>query len=196
MTTPPLDARAPLVLRPLTAEDVPSVLAIADEQLGSGYLDASWLAAHIGRDDLRCDVAHIGAEVAGFSLMEVASPHVIAARLQGDTAWFTGAYGAHALIGYRSLTAVSAAHQGRGVANALVEHGLAVLATRVPLVVCEAWRSTTTHIGPTLERHGYRVVREVPRYWEEESVRLGSSCRRCGAPPCGCTAVFYVRTFD
>lgn len=184
------------MLRPLTAADVPSALAIADEQLGPGYLDVSGLAAHIDSDERLCDVACIGATVAGFSLMEVASPQVIAARLLGGRAWFTREYGGHARIGYRSLTAVGAAHQGRGVANALVEHGLAVLAQRVRLVVCEAWRSTTTHIGRTLERHGYRVVREVPRYWAEESVRRGYACRRCGAPPCGCSAVFYVRTFE
>lgn len=191
-----LNARGPLVLGPLTAEEVPSVLAIADEQLGPGYLDASWLARHIERAERFCDVARIGGAVAGFSLMEVASPHVIASRLQGDLAWFTSAYGGHARIGYRSLTAVGDAHQGRGVANALVAHGLAVLAQRVPIVVCEAWKSTTTHIGRTLERHGYRVVREIPGYWAEASVRLGYDCRRCGAPPCACSAVFYVRTFD
>lgn len=173
-----------------------AVLAIADARFGQGFLSRSALLPYLQSETHICQVALYEGQVVGFSLMEMGSPQAIAPRLKGESAWFLQYFNAYSRLAYRSLTAVAQAFEGRGIAHFLVSQGLAFLSDKVEAVICDAWKSSYTHIGKVLERNGYRVLREVPLYWAAESVEQQYQCAVCGQPPCECTAVFYARFFQ
>lgn len=175
---------------------VESVLQIANEQFGEGFMAASELEQYIDSDTHFCHVVLYGATVVGFSLMQVGTLPEIARKMKGEADWFLQYFSTYSRLAYRSLTAVAAAFKGRGIANLLVKEGLAFLSHRAQVVVCDAWKSSFTHIGKILERNGYQVIKEVPDYWHRESLQQQYQCAVCGTPPCRCTAVFYAKFFD
>jgi len=173
-----------------------SILKICAEQLGQGFLDPEVLASYLEHPSKFCQVVLLDDEVIGFSLMEISPCAQIAKKMKQAEQWFLDYFSAYDKIGYRSLTAVDKAFEGKGVASFLVKKGLDFLSQKVNVVVCDAWKSEHTHIGSILERNACEPLYEVPHFWTAESMQQNYQCRACGTPPCTCTAVIYARFFD
>jgi diaminopimelate decarboxylase len=178
----------------LSQSFIDPILKIADQQLGNGFLNREFLSSYINNNERYCQLALDGETVVGFSLMEIGNCTEIASKFKSGSYWFLEYFSAYEQIGYRSLTAVSADFEGRGIASLLVEKGLELLSGKVEVVVCDAWKSETNFIGNILERNGYEPVREIPFYWNSDSIKTGYSCKACGNP-CSCTAVIYAKFF-
>lgn len=176
--------------------DLDFVLKISQEQFGNGFLDESLLRTYLDNKDKFCHVVKDSKQVLGFSLMEIGARNEIANKMKGQKQWFLDYFSAYNRIAYRSLTAVSTSFEGRGVASFLVKEGLVFLSDKAELVVCDAWKSDSTHIGNILERNAYKAVKEVPFYWASESIHNQYQCSLCAAPPCKCTAVIYAKYFN
>lgn len=175
---------------------IPSILKICTEQLGNGFLAPELLLSYLNSPSKYCHVVLLEEQVIGFSLMEISPRIQIAKKMKQAEQWFLDYFSAYDNIGYRSLTAVDKSFEGKGVASFLVQQGLAFLSAKVPVVVCDAWKSEHTHIGSILERNGCEPLKEVPYFWTTESIQQNYQCGFCGAPPCECTAVIYARFFD
>lgn len=181
---------------PLELEHITAVLNLSEEQMGKGFLSQKDLLAFINCPNRFGQVVLDNGRVLGFSLMEIVDCISLAKRMKGAEQWFLAYFAAYEKIGYRSLTAVAASAQGQGVASCLVRSGLETLSKQVKVVVCDAWKSNHTHIGNILIKHGYKVLREAPNFWKEDSLTQGYTCSKCGTPPCQCTAVFYGCFFE
>ena len=190
-----MDTTLTYVLTAFTNNHINSILAICQQQLGKGFLSRETLTTYLNQTDKFCFVALAGEQVVGFSLMEIAPRDVIASKMKSAQTWFSNHFKAYEQIGYRSLTAVDPTFEGRGVASLLVKEGLAFLGTKVDVVICDAWKSETTHIGNILERNGYEPLKEIPYFWTSESINEQYNCSVCGAPPCSCSAVIYAKFF-
>ncbi len=175
---------------------IDSVIEISCLQMGQDFIHKEDLLPYLNNDTKFCQLIKIGTVIAGFSLMEIADIQVIAAKIKVEKAWFENYFKEYDQMGYRSVTAVHPAFEGRGVASALVKNGLQQLAQKVSVVVCEAWKSSHTAIGPILERCGYVQLKEIPYYWAADSIHLQYKCSHCGAPPCACTAIIYAAFFE
>jgi diaminopimelate decarboxylase len=174
---------------------IEAVMRVSIARFGTDFLSEAELRTYLDSTTHFCQVFLQDGEVLGFSLMEVGDCEQIARRMKGQADWFLRHFAAYERLAYRSLTAVAKEAEGRGVATALVREGLAFLATRAEVVVCDAWKSDHTHIGGVLERNGYALIKEVPDYWAADSQAVGYTCCYCGAPPCRCTAVIYAKFF-
>lgn len=181
---------------PLAMEHVEDILALAEEQMGKGFLQKETLLQHLHQVDHFGQVVVEEGRVLGFSLMEIVDRKSLAQRMKGAEQWFLAYFAAYEQLGYRSLTAVAATAQGRGIGSCLVKEGLALLSQKVPVVVCDAWHSSHPSAGHVLLQNGYKALRKFPHYWREESLQQGYTCSHCGAPPCQCTAVIYGCFFE
>ncbi len=82
--------------------------------------------------------------------------------------------------------------QGKGLGAMLSEKSIEVLrklGTRG--VVCHSWKESPHNSSSRyLEKMGFLVLAEHPRYWKD----VDYNCTRCGSPPCQCTALeMYLR---
>lgn len=180
----------------LDSTQTEAVLHICNQQLGSGFLSLQQLQQYINNTNQFCHLAWYQQEVVGFSFMEIGDYTMIADKMKSGKDWFLEYFAPYNNIGYRSLTAVKKGFEGRGIASFLVKQGLDFLATKVEVVVCDAWKSNKTHIGSILERHAYHALKEIPHFWTADSIQEQYSCGVCGAPPCECTAVIYAKFFQ
>lgn len=174
---------------------IDAVLKISNKQLGNGFLSRELLLTYIDNPDKFCQIVLDEDTLLGFSLMEIGSCAEIATKFKSESEWFLDYFAAYKRIAYRSLTAVSAAFEGNGIASLLVKKGLEFLSEKAEVVVCDAWKSGTTFIGNILERNGYKPIREVPLYWTADSINYQYQCKVCGNPPCTCVAVIYANFF-
>lgn len=180
----------------LEEKHLSEILTICEQQLGNGFLEAAVLQTYLNSENKFCHVVLYAQQVIGFSLMEISTRTTIAQKMKNEENWFLRHFAAYNQIGYRSLTAVAKDFEGNGVASFLVKKGLIFLSTKVPVVVCDAWKSNKTHIGSILKRNDCEALREVPYFWTAESIKQQYNCTICGTPPCQCTAIIYARYFD
>lgn len=180
----------------LEKKHLSTVLAISQQQLGVGFLDPILLETYLKAADQFCHVVLHNDQVIGFSLMEISHRTIVAQKMKQAEQWFLDYFKDYDYIGYRSLTAVDRRFEGKGVASFLVKNGLQFLSQKVPVVVCDAWKSANTHIGSILEKNACQPLKEVPHFWAMESIQHNYECSICGTPPCQCTAIIYARFFD
>ena len=175
---------------------IDAVLEISRLQLGNDFITKEDLLPYINDDSKTCQLLRLESIIVGFSLMEIAPKGLIGQKMNVEQAWLDEYLKDYDSIGYRSVTAVHPAYEGKGIASALVQNGLHYLSQKVSVVLCEAWKSSHTHIANILERNGYTALKEIPYYWTADSIKLQYECSHCGAPPCACTAVIYAAFFD
>ncbi|MEX0966154.1 MAG: hypothetical protein WD077_02875 [Bacteroidia bacterium] len=182
----------------LAPQHIDDLLKIAEEQLGSGYLNPHFLKSHLDDDNLIALVALVGDEVAGFSLMELCSVDDLAKKVEVERSWLDINFVNFDPIGYRKITAVKKSLSGRGIGSLLVAAGMAELQKHSKAVVSVAWKSSDggVHIGKLAQKHDWIPMREIAHYWREDSIKNQYSCSSCGQPPCTCSAVVYAKFYN
>ncbi|HLY32873.1 MAG TPA: GNAT family N-acetyltransferase [Ktedonobacterales bacterium] len=91
--------------------------------------------------------------------------------------------------------AVSPAHQGRGVATQLIAHGMKELANQgAEHLYSLAWVSGQSgcHLCGVLTALGFREIREIERFWYQDSLANGYTCLVCGHP-CECAVRVMIQ---
>lgn len=179
----------------LQKDHLNAIFQICETQFGADFLSPTLLNSYLEASNKFCHVVLYEQQVIGFSLMQVSSREELAEKMQGEKEWFLNYFAAYPQIGYRSLTAVAKGFEGNGVASFLVQKGLTFLSNKVDVVICDAWKSTTVHIGSIPERNHCLPIKEIANFWTKESLEQNYYCNACGQPPCGCTAVIYAHFF-
>lgn len=90
-----------------------------------------------------------------------------------------------------SSVVVSEGQRGKGIATALIEDVL--LEHPQEKVYIYAWRKGgVLLLQPVLNRLGFQMKEEKPKYWYRDSVERAYNCPECGNP-CYCSAVIYEK---
>ncbi|MBN2742912.1 MAG: GNAT family N-acetyltransferase [Marinilabiliaceae bacterium] len=84
-------------------------------------------------------------------------------------------------------------HQGLG--DGLLSASLALpQLSSCAYVVGYAWKQVDrVPVHHQFVRHGFLPMMEMPMFWYNDSLAKGYHCDLCGAPPCNCSAVFYLK---
>jgi len=179
--------------------DVIRVLQIAEQQLGDAYIDESHLETNnesialcvrvqetaVGFVTARIVPASQFLAMVQESLVEdTATLRPLQRRIVGETN-----------IGLVASSAVSPKFTGRGLGGEVIGRCIEELEQRgANVIVATAWMNRDgVRAGSILECRGFHKLLDIQNYWEKDSVKKGYSCPNCGAPPCHCTAVLYIR---
>lgn len=178
-----------VTVRPANPSDTLSILRIADDQLGSGYVDQKSVASVEGTDGFSL-VAEVAGEVVGFAFcLRLDRDEAVAMTRQAPPRYLQYAD----VAGVIKTVAVAKPLQGRGVGTALAKAAIERFrAERIRVLFSVAWKTDSgINIAGVLEGRGFSRVAEIARYWRDESIDSSFECPECGEPPCECSAVIY-----
>jgi GNAT superfamily N-acetyltransferase len=182
------------VIRPLADDDLSQALPLAEEAVGTGWVTADDLTPGPGR---RVVVAEVDGRVVGVASGRLDGPgaligHRHAAVREAMRAAL--APGDRTLL-LLDLAAVAPGARGRGLYRALLDDRIARGAREgAALAVAFGWTPPDgCHIAPAMERGGFTARAEVAGFFRDASVAADARCPACGPPPCGCSAVLFVR---
>jgi ribosomal protein S18 acetylase RimI-like enzyme len=181
-------------IRKATVEDFPTVIRIADEQLGSGYLTKERLKKTLDEDlsDEIIVAEHNSTKnIIGFSLYKHISyedAEEISKGHQFRNMMFASA------IGYIATVATDECFKKYGIGTALIEKSISNMKENgINCFISTAWKHAgIINIGSVLENLGFTKELEIPKYWYESSIREGFNCPQCGNP-CVCSCVIYTK---
>lgn len=181
-------------IRRANVSDFPSVIKIADVQLGDDYLTKERLQKTLDKDltdEILVAVENATDSVVAFCLYKQISYDEATKICQGNklrNLMFAEN------IGYVATVATKEEFKHLGIATALVKRCLDDLRNDgVTCFISTAWKHAgITNIASVLESHGFIREFEMPKYWYESSLREGYSCPRCGNP-CTCSCVLYTK---
>lgn len=176
-------------IRTANAADTLSILRIADDQLGTGYVDHESVASVEGTCGFSL-VAELDGEVVGFAFC-LRLDRDEAAKMTRQSAPRYLRYAD--TVGVIKTVAVTKRLQGRGVGSALAQASIERFrAEGTRALFSIAWKTDSgINIAGVLEGQGFSQVAEIPGYWREDSLDSSFECPECGTPPCECAAVIY-----
>lgn len=163
------------------------VIAIANSQLGKGYLLLGDLDNYIENNKHSVLVEFAGDEVKGFCLVSVLSFAEAANKLRKSV-------NIDEPIGYISMVATLEKHKREGIASKLVEAGVEFLKGKsCKSLVIVTWKSPISNAMQNLvEKLKFQREFKVDNYWYMSSLQEGYECPECGNP-CRCSAIIYKK---
>jgi len=177
-------------IKQITKAAMPSILRIAEKQLGDSYVNETSLFSNkmYGYYALVCN------KVVGFC----AGRNIPTQNFLDKHPAINGhlkSLGASETLGILTCIAVDEDYKVRGIGEALSKTCTEKLISEgAKTLAATAWKSSKgIHIGGLLKRHGFEQVMEIPLFWHEDSLVHNYQCPECGAPPCKCSAVLYVK---
>lgn len=184
-----------IVCSDLEVCDIPSVLAVSLEELGSDYLSVSDFEDAIDADDVFCLVARMDGEAVGFAVCRLFGPEGVDEALRLPDCPERAALMSKKRIGLLDSVAVSCAAKGMGAGTALAEACVDRFRKEgADAVTAMAWEDYTGHsnIAPILLRMGLSPSIAIKGYWNQfVDSPEGHRCPMCGAP-CRCFGRLYV----
>lgn len=167
---------------------IPSVIDIADKQLGEGYITQETLTVSPTETTTITRVAVFKNIVLGFSICEIMPPSHIEKVIRT-------AASPNSLFGLLKTVAVRRDSVGFGVGGELARDGVLLLKDKVDKIYAVGSQCKKgVNSNSILNMAGFKKKYKIPDYWREESLEKNYNCRDCGSPPCKCAAVIFVHT--
>jgi N-acetylglutamate synthase-like GNAT family acetyltransferase len=164
---------------------IPSVLEIADQQLGKGYI-----AGELLTKPALTRVAMFKDIVLGFSICNILTPDQIEKTIRASANCSP-----KSLFGLLRTIAIRRGSEGFGVGGELAKDGVALLKNQVEKIYAVGYQCKKgINSNGFLTRAGFKKKCKIPDYWKEDSLERNYSCRDCGGPPCRCSAVIFINT--
>lgn len=163
-------------IQPARKSDEGKIIALANEQFGSGYLTRK----DIGFD--RYLVLYMNNRFAGFVNTELYDPAEWGDDEETDV-----------MTGLIETIALASEFQRGGLGTLLIAAAKCYLIQEgVRIIYCYAahWSDINfAPVAPALERNGFAVQEIIPKMWKDDPPDY--RCRACGHP-CQCDAVLYM----
>lgn len=168
-----------------------SIMSIADKQLGHSYID---LDLYYNTESIVL-VAILEGQVVGFCTGFRVSLPDLHLRIPSLSVLKTKQHKGRGFIGYVESIATDPSRQGKGIASALLDKCVYWLENKqVSAVFMTGWKSSSgVHIKGLARRSGFEEVAQINNFWHKQSLVKKYQCPECGAPPCLCSAVVFVR---
>lgn len=170
----------------ISKHEAPNISAIADECFGKGYVTVEQIKKHshkgiflgIYKDD----------ELVGVCQMNIAKaqnalgiPLSLSKKLPLPIAIF-------------KTLAVHPDHQHKGYGSILLKHGLELLETYQLPILYILWKEgERAGFAKRIKNLGFTPFADIKNYWLNDSLKKNYHCKRCGPPPCKCSATFYIK---
>lgn len=174
--------------------DFPSIIRIADNQLGKNYITENFLREIIDEDDSTfCLVAYNvkNSKIVGFCISKLITYSELKEITQGRD---VNELKFEKTIGVIKTVAVDESAKNLGLGSMLVGESLNRMENEgVKCFASPAWKHAgIINISSILEKFGFERAMEIPKYWYESSIKEGFNCPQCGNP-CHCSCVIYLK---
>lgn len=175
----------------VSSKQIPSVLSIAEKQLGVAYIDVDDLENE-GNVSLAATVSGV---VAGFCTgkrMPVYDVYQTIPQLEQKR---LKQFEVVKEVGIVSSIATDPHMTGHGIGDKLIASCVDGLEKQgLSTLIMTGWKTDKgVHIGSLAKKHGFKEILEIDKFWYEDSKTNNYRCPTCGEPPCCCSAVVFIK---
>lgn len=173
-------------IRDFVNTDLPSIISIANEELGKGYFEGVLnCEKHINQSILRV-VEKDNNEIAGFCYAYFNPAESLTDILRPLS------YGLK--TGVLKTIVIKDRYKNNGLGKAFIDDMIEKLnLTQTQVVISTVWDNQFNPAIRIIMRHaGFKSYQEIPNYWTNDSIEKGYQCPVCGHP-CFCSAIIYYK---
>ena len=181
--------RPTIVINKVLEKNLPTILHIADKQLGKDYINAN----DFMQDDFLKFQASIDNKIVGFITSKEITIEDVYQRVPSLKDKNLNQFNVVSKLSYIGSIAIDPVYEGLGVATALFQHILKELNKKDNVILMTGWKSKNgTNISGIAKQHGFDEILEIKDFWKEDSIDNHYDCPVCGNP-CLCSAILYVK---
>lgn len=167
---------------------ISKITKIADEELGKSYLDIN--SFKFGKSCFLRVAKQKNETVLGFCISSITSKLIMELQLGLKLT----SKNSTSTIGLIKTLAVNKEYQNIGIGFNLVADAITNFKKQqIKTIICLAWKSKNgVNIAGIMQQHQFKILKEIPNYWEKESIKHKFNCPECGYP-CNCSALIYLK---
>lgn len=160
-----------VVLRNISEKDFKSIIQLSNTIFGNSYITEKELQIYVNSKSNFGIVAFNENTFCGFILYEIIAQKT----------------------GLIKSIAVKEDFQGKGIATDLISKAIIQLKETTTQIQAVTWHYPDNHLIKILKKHNFNLVKTIPNYWKEDSLKRNFECKICGKPPCMCSAQIWKR---
>lgn len=168
------------------------LLNISDAVFGEGYLTEDSIKLYKRNPYASILKLEKDGVIQGFSMLQLLSLNELQKELFVD---LPNDLKGFSKIGYRKMTAVHPKFKRLGLGIKLFEEGQKWLKDQhIDAVVTVSWiNPKTLKFRRFIESNGFKPIQKLKGYWHQDSLDRNYNCLACGAPPCHCSGMLYIK---
>jgi ribosomal protein S18 acetylase RimI-like enzyme len=161
------------------------IINLSDHVFGEGYIKEELLELYIKSEIKFGYVAIYNSKFSGFILNQI--------TLENLNKNLNFELSEQDKIGVIKSIAIKDQFQKKGIARKLIEKSLKAFGETIKKIICIAWDNPDNHLINLLNKFNFTYCQTIPEYWKNESLISKFKCKKCGKPPCSCTAQIWVK---
>jgi len=179
-----------MIFTALSSPHFKEIIAIANQVLGKGFLTSTTLKEYINNPNKKALVVLMDQQVVGFINIDLTSSQQRPSVLLNEVDDLNGLLN----IALIKQVIVLPSYQKKGFGKQLIQKIIEQNQLDNTTYLCIAWKTgNNIPIKKALIHNGFNVEKEISNYWFSDSLQYQYHCLVCGAPPCKCNAVVFVR---
>ncbi len=181
----------------ISVNEINAVHLMCNDELGDDYITEKFLLDSINNDNQIVRIArNKNKEVIGFSIATIYSEKELNEYLSDkrfDELILPDL--TNKKIGITKIVVIKDQFKKKGIGIDLLNDSLRLIEEKkVAIMLGFAWKSKKgVNAKRILERNGFHELIEVKKFWFDESLKENYSCPDCGNPPCGCSAIIFLK---
>ncbi len=173
-------------IRDIVNTDLPSVISIANEELGNNYFEGVLNNEKIDNLSILRVIEKDNHEIAGFCYAYLAPPESLDGILTPLSSGLKTAI--------LKTIAIKNRYKNTGLGKTMIDDMIRELELiHTQIIISTVWyNQLNPAIRIIMNNSDFKLHKEIPNYWTNDSIEKGYQCPVCGHP-CICSAIIYYR---
>tara|TARA_B100000809_G_scaffold263278_1_gene316155 strand:- start:1650 stop:2216 length:567 start_codon:yes stop_codon:yes gene_type:complete len=179
---------------PFKRNHIEQVLSIANSTLGANYLTVPYLNKYLNSNNYLAFVIIEDNKVVGFISSVILTPPQLKETVLKEKDWFYELSKKYSKISLQKQVIVHPSCIGKGYGSQLVKLSSKVIDSLCDFQLSNVWiKRSNNAMSNLLLKNGFERSKNIPNYWQADSLDNKYSCPECGTPPCLCSTEVYCK---
>ncbi len=180
--------------RDLLEKDITTILDISSVQFGHDYLKTDTVLKYLSNPKTYIPVIEYEEKIIGYSIIHMFNKDELVQHLGLNNSSQIEDISSNSIIQFRKTTAIHPNFAGKGFGNNFVRYTMSMYSADCDFIVSLNWkRKAEIPMAKISIKNGMNILAEIPDYWCKASLKSRIICPECGAPPCKCSAIIYIK---
>ena len=185
------------ILKSLNESDINSALFICDIELGKGYLNFETLKKLVNnKNTLVIGAFDLNNKMLGFGYCTILKQAELEESMHSSQyKKIPQIIKTPKKIGITNTIVILNNYKGKGLGSVIFNNFLTFFKENsIDTVTGFAWKTKEgINMEAIFKKTNFYILEVIQNFWREDSIEKKYNCPDCGAPPCNCSTVIYLK---
>lgn len=178
--------------RRIEHKDIDNIKTIIDVSFGKNYLTKEHINSYINNPNNQGYCLTQDDILIGFISLKLISKDNLYDYFLTEKDKLFGFFNTLKTFAVIEQVVIAPSYRKKGYSTFLLNNALVQLSKQADCFICICWiKNEPNLMQKLLLKNDFKLIKEIPNYWKNDSLKKNYQCVICGEPPCKCKAEIY-----